>query len=75
MIENQFVDLIIEKYFQKENVFVSNQIDSYNDLLIHSPVQKENQHKKDQEQIRLKSLKTLENIEETYCESKYLKIF
>ena len=33
MIENQFVDLIIEKYFQKENVFVSHQIDSYNDLI------------------------------------------
>ena len=64
-------------------------IDSLNDLLIHSPVQKENQQEEDQEQIslidenydeenqeqiRLESLKTLENLEETNCESNYLKI-
>jgi len=79
-------------------------INSLNDLLIHSPVQKENQHKENQEQIslidekheeenqeqislidekheeenqeqiRLESLKTLENLEETNCESNYLKI-
>jgi len=63
--------------------------DSLNDLLIHSPVQKENQHEEDQEQIFLidkkheeenkeqissESLKTLENSEETNCESNYLKI-
>jgi len=65
-------------------------IDSLNDLLIHSPVQRENQHEEDnqeqislidekheeenQGQIRLGSLKTLENFEETNCESNYLKI-
>ena len=64
-------------------------IDSLNDLLIHSQVQQENQHEvdqeqislieekyeeKNQEQIRLESLKTLENLEETNCESNYLKI-
>ena len=41
-------------------------IDSLNDLLIHSPVLKENQHKEEnQEQIKLELLKTSENIEET----------
>ena len=60
-------------------------IDSLNDLLIHSPVQKENQEEENQEQvtlidenheeenqeqIRLESFKTLENLEE----SNYLKI-
>jgi len=64
-------------------------IDSINDLLIHSPVQKENheeenqeqitlidenQEEGNQEQIRLESLKTLENLEEINCESNYLKI-
>ena len=78
-------------------------IDSLNDLLIHSPVQKENQHEENQEQIslidenyeeenqeqislidesyeeenqeqiRLESFKTLGNLEETNCESNYLK--
>ena len=64
-------------------------IDSLNDLLIHSHVEKENQYEEDQEQmylidekheeenqeqIRLESLKTLENCEETNCQSNYLKI-
>ena len=64
-------------------------IDSLNDLLIQSPVQKknheeenqeqitlidENHEEENQEQIRLESLKTLENLEETNCESNYLKI-
>ena len=64
-------------------------IDSLNDLLIHSPVQKENQCEEDQEQISLidenyeeinqekikpESLKTLKKLEETNCESNYLKI-
>ena len=59
-------------------------IDSLNDLLIHSPVQKENQHEKNQEQISLidedheeenqeqikpKLLKTFENVEETKLKS------
>ena len=49
-------------------------IDSLNDLLIHSPVQKENHEEKNQEQIRLESFKALENLEETNFESNYLKI-
>ncbi len=64
-------------------------IDSLNDLLIHSPVQKENQEEENQEQItlidenqeeenqeqiRIESFKTLENLEETNGESNYLKI-
>ena len=64
-------------------------IDSLNDLLIHSPVQKENHEEENQEQItlidenheeenqeqiRFESFKTLENLEETNCESNYLKI-
>ena len=65
-------------------------IDSLNDLLIHSPalrgyqLEEENQEQitlmdevdeeENQEQIKLESLKTLENLEETNCESNYLKI-
>jgi len=65
-------------------------IDTLNDLLIHSSLQKENQHEEEnqeqitlidenheeenQEQIMLEALKTLENSEETNCESNYLKI-
>jgi len=64
-------------------------IDSLNDLLIHSSLQKENQleeenqeqislidevHEENQEQIRLESFKTLENLEETNYESNYLKV-
>ena len=59
-------------------------IDSLNDLLIHSPQQKENQreeenqeqislidevHEENQEQIKLELSKTFENIEETKMES------
>ena len=49
-------------------------IDSLNDLLIHSPVQKENYEEEKEEQIRLESFKNLENLEETNSESNYLKI-
>ena len=50
-------------------------IDSLNDLLTHSSLQKENQHEEENEgQIRLESLKTLKKLEETNCESNYLKI-
>ena len=65
-------------------------IDSLNDLLIHSSLQKENQHEEEnqeqislidemheeenQVQIRVESLKTLKKLEETNCESNYLKI-
>ena len=64
-------------------------IDSLNDLLIHSSLQKENQreeenqehislidevHEENQEQIKLEFSKPFENIEETNCESNNLKI-
>ena len=58
-------------------------IDSLNDLLIHSSLQKENQenisfidevHEKNQEQIKLELSKTFENIEETKMESNGLEI-
>ena len=64
-------------------------IDSLNDLLIHSPAQRENQHEEyqvqislidenyeeeNQEQISLEPLKTFEILEETNYESNYLKI-
>ena len=64
-------------------------IDSLNDLLVHNPVQKENHEEENEEQITLidenheeeneeqiglESFKTLENLEETNCESNYLKI-
>ena len=57
-------------------------IDSLNDLLIHSSLQKENQehislidevHEESQEQIKLELSKTFENIEETKMESSGLK--
>ena len=64
-------------------------IDSLNDLLIHSPAQRENHEEENQEQITLidenheeenqeqimlEALKTVENSEETNSESNYLKI-
>ena len=65
-------------------------IDSLNDLLIHSSERREYQHEEEnqeqitlidenheeenQEQIRLESFKSLEILEETNCESNYLKI-
>ena len=64
-------------------------IDSLNDLLIYSSLPKKNQreeenqeqislidevHEENQGQIRLESLNTLGNLEETNCESNYLKI-
>ena len=65
-------------------------IDSLNDLLIHTPSLREFRHEEEnqeqitlidenheeeyQGQIRFESFKTLENLEETNCESNYLKI-
>ena len=64
-------------------------IDSLNELLIHSSAPSENHEEENQEQITLidenheeenqeqimlESIKTLENLEETNCESNYLKI-
>ena len=49
-------------------------IDSLNDLLIHSSLQKENQREEEnQEQIKLELSKTFENIEEAKCESNGLE--
>ena len=57
-------------------------IDSLNDLLIHSSLQKENQehislidevHEENKEQIKLELAKTFENIEETKWESNGLE--
>ena len=33
MIDDQYIQLIIDKYFKRDNIFVSHQIDSYNDLI------------------------------------------
>ena len=64
-------------------------IDSLNDLLIHSPAQRENHEEENQEQISLidenheeenqeqimlEAFKNIENSEETNSESNYLKI-
>ena len=50
-------------------------IDYLNDLLIHSPVLKENQQEEEnEEQIRFESLKGSENPEETKFESNELEI-
>ena len=69
-------------FLLKENVVIKwvhrFGIDSLNDLLIHSSLQKENQerislidevHEENQEQIKLELSKTFENIEETKMES------
>ena len=66
-------------FFLKENVVLKwvhrFGIDSLNDLLIHSPLQKENQpEEENQEQISLESLKISENLEEIQCESNDIRI-
>ena len=50
-------------------------IDSLNDLLIHSSLQKESQREEEenQEQIKLALSKTFENLEETKLESNHLE--
>jgi len=73
-------------FLLKENVVIKwvhrFGIDSLNDLLIHSSLQKENQenislidevHEENQEQIKLELSKTFENIEETKMESNGLE--
>ena len=98
LLKNHLIEVF--KKASKENNFLLKEnivlkwvhrygIDSLNDLLIHSPEQKENHEEENQEQItlidenheeenqeqiRLKSFTTLENLEETNCESNYLKI-
>ena len=83
LLKNHLIEVF--KKASKENNFLLKEnillkwvhrfgINSLNDLLIHSPEQKENHEEENQEQIRLESFKTLENLEETNCESNYLKI-
>ena len=73
-------------FLLKENVVIKwvhrFGIDSLNDLLIHSSLQKENQehislidevHEENQEQIKLELSKTFENTEETKMESNDLE--
>jgi len=93
LLKNHLIEVFkkasIEKNFLlKENVVLKwvhrFGIDSLNDLLIHSSLQKENQHEEEnqeyisliderheenQEQIKLELSKTFENIEETKWES------
>ena len=92
-LKNHLIEVFKQASFEnnfllKENVVIKwvhrFGIDSLNDLLIHSSLQKENQEQislidenheeENQEQIRLESLKTSENLEETNCASNYLKI-
>ena len=77
-LENNFLlkDNVVLKWVHRFG------IDSLNDLLIHSSLQKENQehislidemHEENQEQIKLELSKTFENIEETKMESNGLE--
>ncbi len=59
--ENQEQIPLIDENYEKENQEQITLID-------------ENYEKENQEQIELESFKTLENLEETNCESNYLKI-
>ena len=93
LLKNQLIEVFKKassenNFLLKENIVLKwvhrFGIDSLNDLLIHSSLQKENQreeenqeqislidevHEEDQEQIKLEFSKTFENIEETKCES------
>ena len=98
LLKNQLIEVFKKASLENNSLLKENivfkwvhrfGIDSLNDLLIHSSVQKENHEEENQEQltfidenheeenqerIRLESLKTLENLEETNYESNYLKI-
>ncbi len=96
LLKNQLIEVfkqasLEDNFLLKENVVLKwvhrFGIDSLNDLLIHSSIQKnkleeENQeqislidevHEENQEQIKLELSKTFENIEETKCESSGLE--
>ena len=96
LLKNRLIEVFKQASFEnnfllKENVVLKwvhrFGIDSLNDLLIHSSIQKnkleeENQeqislidevHEENQEQIKLELSKTFENIEETKCESNGLE--
>ena len=91
LLKNHLIELFKEaslenNFLLKENVVIKwvhrFGINSLNDLLIHSSLQKENQehislidevHEENQEQIKLELSKTFENIEETKMESNGLE--
>ncbi|MDC3029679.1 glycoprotein [Prochlorococcus sp. AH-716-P13] len=97
LLKNHFIEVFKQaslenNFLLKENVVLKwvhrFGIDSLNDLLIHSSLQKENQreeenqehislidevHEENQEQIKLELSKTFENIEETKMESNSLE--
>jgi hypothetical protein len=97
LLKNHLIEVFIQaslenNFLLKENVVLKwvhrFGIDSLNDLLIHSSLQKENQleeenqeqislidevHEENQEQIKLELSKTFENIEETKWESNGLE--
>jgi hypothetical protein len=97
LLKNHLIEVFIQaslenNFLLKENVVLKwvhrFGIDSLNDLLIHSSLQKENQreeenqeqislidevHEENQEQINLELSKTFENIEETKWESNGLE--
>ena len=91
LLKNHLIELFKQaslenNFLLKENVVIKwvhrFGIDSLNDLLIHSSLQKENQehislidevHEENQEQINLELSKTFENIEKTKMESNDLE--
>ena len=98
LLKNHLIE-VFKKASSKNNILLKENIilkwvhrfgiDSLNDLLIHSPAQRENHEEENQEQITLidenheeenqeqimlEALKTIENSEETNSESNYLKI-
>ena len=91
LLKNHLIELFKQaslenNFLLKENVVIKwvhrFGIDSLNDLLIHSSLQKENQeqislidevHEENQEQIKLELSKTFENIEETKMASNSLE--
>ena len=83
LLKNHLIELFKQaslenNFLLKENVVIKwvhrFGIDSLNDLLIHSSLQKENQREEEnQEQIKLELSKTFENIEETKMESNGLE--
>ena len=91
LLKNHLIE-VFKKASSENNIFLKENIvlkwvhrfgiESVNDLLIHSSLQKENQehislidevHEENQEQIKLELSKTFENIEETKWESNELE--
>jgi len=74
--ENQEQITLIDENNEEENQEQITLIDENNEEENQEQITliDENNEEENQEQIRLESLKTLENLEETNCESNYLKI-